>query len=177
MKFILILFAVILASCSVEVVAPIDYSLIDPGSLEELLRCGGRTCNVPGKIQIENYDELNHNEGNIQIKRLSNKSNDYYVGHIEGGEWLQYTLHVAYTTHYVIIVQGASAVETNGNLDILINNAYIGNIKFENTGNWQNWELFKLENIYIEKGIDQILQLNFNGTNFNINWIIFEKME
>jgi NAD(P)-dependent dehydrogenase (short-subunit alcohol dehydrogenase family) len=74
-------------------------------------------------------------------------------------------------------VQGASAVETNGNLDILINNAYIGNIKFENTGNWQNWELFKLENIYIEKGIDQILQLNFNGTNFNINWIIFEKME
>jgi hypothetical protein len=67
----------------------------------------------------------------------------------------------------------ASNVTSTKRIDVLIDNAKVGQVVPVNTAGWQNWETKFINNVVIKDSQPKLLKLSFSGTEFNINWIEF----
>lgn len=100
-------------------------------------------------------------------------TNGYYVGWINNGEWMQYSLYVPDAGSYQINVRYAAA-DTSGLLQILLGNKVTGNATLVKTGGDQQWANVTTQAIRFKKGWNVIRLLAEKG-GFNLNYIEFVK--
>ena len=98
---------------------------------------GGKAWAIPGKIEMENFDEPGYGTGNDSYADndsddhgaesnggksyregtgvdIYKKNNGYVVGYNQSGEWLEYTVEVAEAGDYTMFASVASANATSG---------------------------------------------------------------
>jgi beta-glucanase (GH16 family) len=146
---------------------------------------------IPGKIEAENYDLggtgislSDYSKGNtggayrsddVDIETTSDLGGGYNVGWTSSNEWLEYTVNVQSEGYYKLNIRAASASGA-GSLRLHSDCEVLGNIYIPNTGGWQNWQTFTLNNIFLKQG-EQVLKVQFlNGGEINLNYIQFEPM-
>ncbi|MDA3892439.1 MAG: carbohydrate-binding protein [Salinivirgaceae bacterium] len=143
---------------------------------------------IPGKIQIEDFDDNDEgisyhdsepaNQGGayrsdqgVDIETCTDDEGGYNIGYVETGEWLDYSIENITEGTYDIAIRVASNQEGTKKIKTYLNEEYLGLISPENTGGWQNWETLYLQDIEITGGNNQVLQLKFEGSGFNLNWL------
>ena len=93
---------------------------------------GGKATPIPGKLEMENFDEPGYGAGNDSYYEndeedhgeteyrkgtgvdIYKKATGYIVGYNQKGEWLEYTVNVAKDGDYTMYAAVASANETSG---------------------------------------------------------------
>lgn len=95
----------------------------------------------------------------------------YYVGKIEAGEWLQYTLNINKPKKYTFTLKYANA-EAASNIELQsADGKILGHITLPTTGGIENWKEVSIKNIPLQKGKNPIRIVFKNG---NINFQSFE---
>jgi len=89
----------------------------------------------------------------------------YDVGWIADGEWLNYSVNVAMSGTYTIVVQVASPLSA-GRLHVRFGTADSVPVSIPNTGGWQNWTIVTLS-ANLMAG-PQIMKLMFDVGGFNV---------
>jgi endonuclease/exonuclease/phosphatase family metal-dependent hydrolase len=113
---------------------------------------GGTPWAIPGGIQAEDFDNGGQNSGyhdktsgnNGGLYRqtdvdVGKTASGYAVGWVSAGEWLKYTVNVASSGTYKVVVRAASA-GTGGTFHIEFNGANkSGKMTVPNTGGWSTY--------------------------------------
>lgn len=107
-----------------------------------------RTSGVSG---VGNRGRVYRNDG-VDIYKDSSKYDSYYVGDIESGEWLQYTINVVKSGNYNFNISIASGND-DGKLSISSNgNVIAKQVDVPNTGDRHSWKTVSLTNIHLPAG-------------------------
>ena len=125
-----------------------------------------------GNRGVGNKGHVYRNDG-VDIYKDSSKYNAYYVGDIEDGEWLQYTIHVLKSGTYNFNISIAS-INDGGKLSISCNgNLLAKDIPVPVSGNMHTWQTRTVRNIHLLAGRNRIRILaikgGFNLESFQIN--------
>ena len=104
-----------------------------------------------GKREPWNRGSIYRNDG-VDISVDSATIADYYVSHIEDGEWLQYTVNVTIAGHYDLMLTYA-AKQHAGEFMILVNK--LQQVPVELTPA-KIWEITLVKNINFHKGMNEI---------------------
>ena len=100
-------------------------------------------------------------------------SNGYNVGWTQTGEWLKYTVNIASSGTYNVLVN-VSAPNTGGKIILSLNGTTIGSIlDVPATGGWQNWQYITIPNVWLPQGTNSLQVRLFFG-NFNLSYIKFD---
>jgi len=126
------------------------------------------------------YDKNDANEGGeyrikegVDIEKCS--AGGYNVGWISKGEFLSYTVTVNKSATYQISFYVASPFD-NGNLHLECDGENItGIISIPNTSGFQKWDVIK-KILKLDAG-EHIIKLVFDSDNFNVDKMVFEKIE
>ena len=122
-----------------------------------------------GDRNVGNRGHVYRNDG-VDIYNDSSKYYTYYVGSIEDGEWLQYTINVVKEGNYNLNITMAS-VSDAGKLSITDNgNIMVKEVAVPNTGNMNTWQTLIEKNIYLSQGRNRIRILAIIG-GFNLESI------
>ena len=126
-----------------------------------------------GKEGIGNRGRAYRNDG-VDIYEDFGKGGIFYVGDIESGEWLQYTIDMVQAGKYQLILDisapdGDGMISLTNGTDALSGNIYIPSRKGKS-----NREKIILKNIYLAKGIHH-LRLYAQQGGFNFYSITFKK--
>ena len=125
-----------------------------------------------GNRGVGNKGHVYRNDG-VDIYKDSSKYNTYYVGNIEDGEWLQYTINVLKSGMYSFNISVASAtgddklsVSSNGHL-------LAKEVVVPATGNMLTWQTVTVKNIHLLAGRNRIrisvIKGGFNLESIKIN--------
>ncbi|MBS1577201.1 MAG: cellulase family glycosylhydrolase, partial [Bacteroidetes bacterium] len=126
-----------------------------------------------GKGSVGNRGGVYRNDG-VDIYKDSSHYESFYVGSIEDGEWLQYTIDVATKGLYTIKLAISSA-NTEGKISLADNNAILTkNIAIPSTGGEKNWKAIEIKKISLDKGIHHFRVIADKG-GFNFKEIGFSK--
>ncbi|MCT3760764.1 cellulase family glycosylhydrolase [Elizabethkingia anophelis] len=130
--------------------------------------------------RIDTGEQVNWNSGdkmrNDGVDIYSNKdkvSNGYYVGKIEDGEWLNFTLKSVKPGKYSLEIRYANA---NGAGQLSVTDGkgqQIAKTELPSTGGDQIWKTIIIKNVNITKETDKI-KLQFDKGGFNLNYIEFK---
>ena len=124
-----------------------------------------RTSGVGG---TGNRGRVYRNDG-VDIYKDSLKYNRYYIGNIENGEWLQYTINVLKDGNYSFNISVASSAE--GKLSISSNGKLLATeIVIPSTGSMNAWQTVIVKNIHLKAGNNRIKLLAIKG-GFNLESI------
>jgi endoglucanase len=126
-----------------------------------------------GKESTGNSGGVYRNDG-VDIYRDPKDQENYYVGKIEDGEWLQYTIHVLESGKYNLVFKIATK---NGDGLITIkdgNTTLAENIKIPSTGDFENWQTVTAVNINLNEGIHHLRVYTVKG-GYNFATITFIK--
>ena len=122
-----------------------------------------------GNRGVGNKGHVYRNDG-VDIYKDSLKYNSYYVGNIEDGEWLQYTINVLKSGMYSFNISVASAtgddklsVSSNGHL-------LAKEVVVPATGNMLTWQTVTVKNIHLLAGRNRIRIFAIKG-GFNLESI------
>lgn len=142
---------------------------------------------IPGIIQAEDYDLGGNlayldndatNNGNayrndgVDIEPCTLGSNNFNVGWIETGEWLEYTVNVTSTGNYKVKISTAAIATAGGSMHIESNGRDVtGLITIPPTTGWQDWAEI-VTNAQLTAG-EQILRIFFDQGGFNLNQMEF----
>ena len=146
---------------------------------------------LPGIVEAENYDEgvqnhtyYDHNPGNaggqlrgdgVDIYSDTNSSGGYYVGGLEEGEWLEYSLYQVPSSIYQINFRISNS---NPNPDqaiaLYLGTKFLGEVAIGTTNAANSWEYITLPNVYIHTQSSRILTVQIKGGNFQLDHIHFE---
>jgi len=100
-------------------------------------------------------------------------SNGYNVGWTQTGEWLKYTVNIASSGTYNVLVN-VSAPNTGGKIILSLNGTTIGSIlDVPATGGWQNWQYITIPNVWLPQGTNSLQVRLFFG-NFNLSYVKFD---
>ncbi|MBQ7079607.1 MAG: carbohydrate-binding protein [Fibrobacter sp.] len=151
---------------------------------------GGKVAEIPGKIEVENFDipgtgkanksyyendsedrgETNFREGTgVDIYK---KATGYVVGYNEEGEWLEYSVNVKEAGDYTMFASVATSNSTSGfslSLDgeTLVENVALSGTSFD--------EFVKVKaNVKLPAG-EHILRMTVTGSWFDIDYFNFAK--
>lgn len=139
---------------------------------------------IPGTIDAENFDEGGegvafHDYNSKNTSELFRPSEGvdieladvgYCVAEIVNGEWLEFSVDVKKAGKYKIDFLVADSVGGNS-LSLSCNNReLIKNLHIQNTNNM--WQLISTETT-IGKGANQIFRLNFSGSGFRVDKMVF----
>jgi beta-glucosidase len=162
---------------------------------------------VPGKIEAEDYnmdgegvayhDTTLGNEGgeyrgdDVDIQSTTDMGGGYNIGWIEEGEWLEYTVDVAFTGQYDIQVRVASAIDRTisetlpviGTISWTVPLTRVLHIEFDDTdvsgpmtfvatGGWQNWISVFVRRIPLTEG-QHVMRIAMDSGGLNVNWVSF----
>lgn len=110
-----------------------------------------RTSGVSG---TGNRGHVYRNDG-VDIYKDSSKENTYYVGDIENGEWLQYTINVSKNGNYNFIISYEGG-KSDGKISITSNGKIVKEINLPSTDK-DEWTTVTLKNIFLSKGINRLV--------------------
>jgi len=120
-----------------------------------------------------NSGYIYRNDGVDIEKCIDPFSNGYNVGWIKTGEWLKYTVNIASSGTYNVLVN-VSAPNTGGKIILSLNGTTIGSIlDVPATGGWQNWQYITIPNVWLPQGTNSLQVRLFFG-NFNFSYIKFD---
>ena len=89
--------------------------------------------------------------------------NDFYINHIEDGEWLQYTFEVSKNATISLQIE-VSSENDSGRFTVLLNSKAIqSNVKVPDTKGFDNWRKVSLNNITLNPGIYKLKILAEKG--------------
>jgi endoglucanase len=110
---------------------------------------------TPGLKNVGNRGHTYRNDG-VDIYKDSIKYNSYYVGDIEDGEWLQYTIDVLKNGIYNFRITVAPGVN-EGKISITCHgNALSKDLIIPARGDRQGWATFSVEDIHLSAGRNAI---------------------
>ena len=126
-----------------------------------------------GKESTGNRGRAYRNDG-VDIYKEASLQENYYVGHIENGEWLQYTVNITEAGKYRLIFTGA-AENDNGMISIKDDNRSVSqDIKIKSTGGNENWKTIATLDTDLTRGIHH-LRVYADTGGFNFASILFLK--
>ncbi len=147
--------------------------------------------NLPGRIQTEDfnstqgigYNDLEpENRGGfyrldegVDIEVSTDEGGGFNVGYINPGEYLNYSIITVEEGNYNFDIRLASNTTGEKQINISIDGQPLGSITPTNTGGWQIWQTYTLNNIPLEAAEGAILRLSFEGSEYNINWFEMTK--
>jgi len=158
---------------------------------------GGTPHSIPGTIQLENFDvggngyayfdmdvgtnvnpapDFRNNE-DVDIEVCSDTEVGYNIGWAVAGEWLEYTVNVAATGTYNLLIR--SACNGDGRtVSLAMDDINItGNVDIPNTSDWQEWTDIKVNDIELQAG-EHVLKLTIGDVDYvNLNYVVFEQVE
>ncbi|MBN2412873.1 cellulase family glycosylhydrolase [candidate division KSB1 bacterium] len=101
-----------------------------------------------------------------------NEGSPYSVGWTETGEWLSYTVNVAYTGIYDINFRVAVNSD-NAKLQLLLDNDQLTPVlDLPNSGGWYNWQTYGFKDAQLQAGVHK-LTFKITSEGFNINQMEF----
>jgi len=110
------------------------------------------------------------NDG-VDTYKDSSKYNTYYVGNIEDGEWMQYTINVSKSGSYNFNFSVAS-ISDGEKLSISSNGRVLAKeVDVPVTGNMHAWQTVTVKNIHLAAGRNRIKIAAVKG-GFNLEKII-----
>ena len=108
-----------------------------------------------GLSSVGNRGHIYRNDG-VDIYKDSVKYNSYYVGDIENGEWLQYSVDVLKKGVYTFKITIAPGME-NGKISISSNgNFLVKEVAVPVNGDIGKWKTITVKNIHLSAGINRI---------------------
>ncbi len=124
---------------------------------------------APGNRNVGNRGDVYRNDG-VDIYKDSSKYNTYYVGSIEDGEWLQYTINVVRSGSYNFNISVAS-VNNDGKLSMSSNGQVLAKeVDVPATGDINTWQIVHVKNIHLAAGRNRIRLKAIKG-GFNLEQI------
>ena len=151
---------------------------------------GGKVAEIPGKIEVENFDvpgtgkgNKSYNENDSEDRGETNyregtgvdiykKATGYVVGYNEEGEWLEYSVNIKEAGDYTMFASVATSNSTSGfslSLDgeTLVENVALSGTSFD--------EFTKVKaNVTLPAG-EHILRMTVTGSWFDIDYFNFAK--
>jgi hypothetical protein len=125
-----------------------------------------------GKQSTGNRGRKYRNDG-VDIYEDRGQKDKFYIGNIEDGEWMQYTIDITRGDHYDIELI-VSADQSEGTVAITDNGIPIGsNIRVPVTGTKKTGEKITLKNIFLEQGIHHLRVIAVKG-GFNFYSLSFK---
>lgn len=103
-----------------------------------------------GKHTAGNKGNVYRNDG---VDITAGPEADYYVSHIEDGEWLQYTISSPKVSEFTVVLQTRS-VALNSEIEMLVNGRSYGQHKI--TTNGSTWTDLNISKIKLQKGQNTI---------------------
>ncbi len=108
-----------------------------------------------GKPGTGNSGHFYRNDG-VDIYKDFSKYNTYYVGDIEDGEWMQYTINVLKTGNYNFNISVAS-IDDEGRFSISSNGKLLAKeVDVPATGNMHTWQTVTVKNVPLSAGKNRI---------------------
>jgi endoglucanase len=150
---------------SVTMIPAVDYDLgVNGAAYYDLDTTNYRLSSA--KDSIGNRGRTYRNDG-VDIYEDPVKPGDFYVGHIEDGEWLQYTIDVLESGKYKLEMT-VSADTTGGLVSVLDNTIPLSqHLQVPFTGGIQNRKQIFLQAISLSKGKHHLLiRADHGGFNF-----------
>jgi endoglucanase len=118
-----------------------------------------------------NHGHTYRNDG-VDVFADSTAKESYYVGEIEAGEWLQYTVKVPKDGKYTLKIT-ASAKNADGKISILLDGvAAQEKISVPNTGSLKKWQTFDVKGVSFKQG-RRALKIAAETSGFNLKSIQF----
>ena len=107
---------------------------------------------------------------------IINNQKNYYVGWIESGEWMRYTIKPEEPGNYKMMVEIASYINGSSLSVEFDSGMNVGPINLPNTNGWSNgWRIVNIGNVAISDETSFKILADVGG--FNIKNIIFEDLE
>jgi len=150
---------------------------------------GGTAWALPGVVEAENYDvggegfayhdtTVGNSGGqyrtddDVDVEACADTGGGYNVGWADTGEWLEYTVNVAATGSYNVVVRAASAT-TGSTFSLQIDGVTVaGPLAVPNTGGWQTWTNVTASGINLTAG-QHVVRVTFDGSAWNFNKMTF----
>ncbi|GAD03931.1 endo-1,4-beta-xylanase A precursor [Agarivorans albus MKT 106] len=148
-----------------------------------------KTHAIPGLIQAEDYDNggegVGYSDSNtsnlggqyrndgVDIGDAADIGGGQFVGWVEVGEWLQYTISNITQGNYDVNLRLAAAGTSDKSVSLNIDGNALGSVNFKATDGWQNWQTQTLKNVYISGESNQQLRVHMETGALNLNWIEF----
>jgi uncharacterized surface protein with fasciclin (FAS1) repeats len=144
---------------------------------------------IPGTIGLNQYDKGGEgvayhdndvsNNGNqyrptesVDIEKASNGENGYDVGWTNPLEWMNYTVDIADTGHYLLLLRGSSPVgDATLHFD-LDHKTFTGHIRIKNTLGWQNYYNISVPVYFPVKGV-HVLRIVYDYARYNLRFLLF----
>lgn len=124
-----------------------------------------------GKSAAGNRGRVYRNDG-VDIVKDSSSNDGYVVGHIEDGEWLQYTVNVVKSGLYKLLVEVAGGT-TAGSLSIFINDRLVAkSIAIPSANNPKTFKNIDINRVSLNGG-KQVIKVVFEKGGFNLKTIKF----
>ena len=150
---------------------------------------GGTASILPGKIEVENYDDGGsrrgysdtdaENKGDAEMRAdegvdLVLGGTGVALGYTAAGEWLEYTVNVENDANDVSISASVSSGVETSSFCILVDGVQVGDtVKVAKTGeDWSVYETVNIGKTSLTKGPHEI-RLLITGDNVNVDWISF----
>jgi len=151
-----------------------------PGIVHAVNYDMGRYLSAYSDVDYQNTGNGAYNSGysyrndGVDIQACNDPfSNGYNVGWTQTGEWLKYTVNIASSGTYNVLVN-VSAPNTGGKIILSLNGTTIGSIlDVPATGGWQNWQYITIPNVWLPQGTNSLQVRLFFG-NFNLSYIKFD---
>jgi hypothetical protein len=155
---------------------------------------GGVRASLPGRIQVENFDEGGSSVGyvdstagnsggayrstNVDIAPTSDAGGGYYVGWTTPGEWLRYSVNVTTAGTYTLNVRVANP-GTGAKFHVEVDGVNVtGSVTVPNTAGWQTWQTVSRPGITLSAGLHALrlvmdTRSAENSGVGNFNWMEF----
>jgi hypothetical protein len=142
----------------------------------------GTPVRLPGTIEAENYDRggegvayhdtTRANKGGFYRKEgvdIWRTKGGYYTGAYASGEWLAYTVNVAYSGKFKVNLRVATS-KNNRQVRLRLDNKFItGPIRIPNTGSPNRWRTVS-QTVRLNKG-KHVLRVDFVRGGLNLDWL------
>ena len=156
---------------------------------------GGAPHLIPGKIELEEYDEGGNNNAyyddspgsetentfredeDVDIEDCTDEGGGYNIGYATAGEWLEYTVDVETLGYYDIDFRVACNGD-NRTVSLSMGGENItSDVAISNTEGWQTWQTVTVEDVLLEPG-KQVLRLTMGDVDYvNMNHLTFHLVQ
>lgn len=141
---------------------------------------------VPTRIEAENYDQgaagaayndttpgnqlAAYRSDDVDIQATTDTGGGFNVGNVVSGEWLQYTVNVARSTYYTLILRVARQTTGTGKIRVLFGGVdKTGDLIVPNTVTWQNF-VNLTTTVRLDAG-QQVMRVEMVSSSQNLNYI------
>lgn len=118
---------------------------------------------LPGRIEAESFNAMS----GIQTETTNDTGGGLNIGHVEAGDWLEYTVDVAQAGNYDIRYRLASSGGSEG-FTLSAGGESVDTVPVPDTGDWQAWETVG-SSIALPAG-ETTLRIDAQGGAWNLNW-------